>query len=280
MDAAAALYVSDLDFTLLRSDATLSARTVEVLNRLVADGVPFTYATARSYLSSRRVTAALDLALPLVTYGGTVIADPHDGAPLHVEGMPPEVVTTILDAARDVGIEPIVYAMEGGRDRVRWHAESSSSGVRWYVAHREGDPRLAPLRSWNDVDAASIFYITLIDTRERLEALRTDLAEALAGCAHFLSLDGYMNEHWLEIHADTGTKARAVRRLAGSLSVERIVAFGDNHNDVPLFEVADETCAVANAVPELRAIATHVIGANDADGVADWLAARFAPVVG
>ena len=280
MDAAAALYVSDLDFTLLRSDATLSARTVSVINGLIANGVPFTYATARSYLSSRRVTAALDLALPLVTYGGTVIADPHDGTPLHVEGMDAAVVGAILGGARDAGIEPIVYAMEDGRDRVRWHSASVSSGVRRFLAHREGDPRLAPLRSWNDVDPASVFYITLIDTRERLEALRDGLGETLAGCAHFLSLDGYMNEHWLEIHAGTGTKARAVRRLAGSLGVERVVAFGDNHNDVPLFEVADETCAVANAVPELRAMATHVIGANDADGVAEWLAGRFAPAAG
>ena len=276
MDAAAALYVSDLDFTLLRSDATLSARTVSVINGLIAAGVPFTYATARSYLSSRRVTSDLDLALPVVTYGGTVIADPHDGAPLHVEGMPGVVVSAILDAAIDAGLEPIVYAMEGGRDRVRWHEGSVSSGVRWYVAHREGDPRLAPLRSWDDVDPASIFYITLIGTRERLEALRDGLGGALAECAHFLSLDGYMNEHWLEIHAGSGTKAQAVRRLAGSLGAERVVAFGDNHNDRPLFEVADETCAVANAVPELRALATHVIGANDADGVAEWLAARFA----
>ena len=46
------LYVSDLDGTLLRSDQTLSVETVSTLNRLMADGVMFTYATARSFSSA------------------------------------------------------------------------------------------------------------------------------------------------------------------------------------------------------------------------------------
>ncbi|MEU5724967.1 HAD family hydrolase [Micromonospora sp. NPDC047738] len=88
---------------------------------------------------------------------------------------------------------------------------------------------------------------------------------------HFLSVDGYTWEHWLEIHAAGGTKALAARRLADELGTGRMIAFGDNVNDVPLFGVADELCAVANAVPELRALATRTIRSNDEDGVARWL---------
>lgn len=48
--------------------------------------------------------------------------------------------------------------------------------------------------------------------------------------------------------------------------------FGDNANDLPMFEVADECYAVANATAEVRARATEVIGSNDEDGVAHVLA--------
>lgn len=41
------LYVSDLDGTLLRSDQRTSAYTNHVINRLVSQGVLFSYATAR-----------------------------------------------------------------------------------------------------------------------------------------------------------------------------------------------------------------------------------------
>ena len=50
-----------------------------------------------------------------------------------------------------------------------------------------------------------------------------------------------------------------------------LVAGPDNYNDLPLFEEADETCAVANARDEVKAAADHVIGANTEDGVALWI---------
>lgn len=41
------LYMTDLDGTLLRSDKTLSARTVSILDRLAAEGCLFAACTAR-----------------------------------------------------------------------------------------------------------------------------------------------------------------------------------------------------------------------------------------
>lgn len=271
---AGTLFVSDLDFTLLRSDATLSLRTIDTINGLIADGMRFTYATARSFRSSRRVTRALRLTLPVITYGGTVTADPHSGAPIRVDLMASAVTAEILAAAQDAGVEPIVFTMEDGRDRIRWHDGRPDGGVQSFVSRRAGDPRLLPLASWEDLDPATVFYVTLIADRQPLDALRTALGGTLAECADFLSVDGYTKEHWLEIHAAGGTKALAARRLADELDAAHLVAFGDNMNDIPLFATADEACAVANAVPELRAIATRTIAANDDDGVARWLEER------
>ncbi len=42
-------------------------------------------------------------------------------------------------------------------------------------------------------------------------------------------------------------------------------------NDLPLLAWAGTSCAVANAHPAVLAAATHVIGSNDEDGVADYL---------
>ena len=57
----------------------------------------------------------------------------------------------------------------------------------------------------------------------------------------------------------------ALRALTGA---ERVVAFGDNGNDVGLFEAADVRIAVGNATEELKALADRVIGPNDANSVA------------
>ena len=42
-----------------------------------------------------------------------------------------------------------------------------------------------------------------------------------------------------------------------------------------MFEIADERYAVGNAAPELKKLATGVIGCNDEDAVARWLEAHF-----
>ena len=47
------LYISDLDGTLMRGNETLSEYTVRTINDLVEQGLPFTYATARSIQSAR-----------------------------------------------------------------------------------------------------------------------------------------------------------------------------------------------------------------------------------
>lgn len=55
------LYVSDLDGTLLRSNETISEYTNNVINRLTSAGAMFTYATARSFITSKKVTKELIL---------------------------------------------------------------------------------------------------------------------------------------------------------------------------------------------------------------------------
>lgn len=64
------LYVSDLDGTLLRSDARISEYTCEVINQLITQGMLFSYATARSYITASKVTKGLRAQIPIITYNG------------------------------------------------------------------------------------------------------------------------------------------------------------------------------------------------------------------
>ena len=56
-----ALSISALDGTLLRPDGTLSPASRDGLNRLIADGLHFTVATARRVASIRPLLAGLAL---------------------------------------------------------------------------------------------------------------------------------------------------------------------------------------------------------------------------
>ena len=78
----------------------------------------------------------------------------------------------------------------------------------------------------------------------------------------------------MELHPEGATKADAIVTLKNMLHCDKLVCFGDGKNDVSMFEIADECYAVSNAESELKEIATAVIGSNENDGVAKWLAAN------
>ncbi|MFI5623580.1 HAD family hydrolase [Nocardioides sp. NPDC051685] len=69
------LILSDLDGTLLGPGAVLSTVTRDGINDLVADGLLFTYATARSYFYTARVTDGLDLRVHVTVSGGAFQLD-------------------------------------------------------------------------------------------------------------------------------------------------------------------------------------------------------------
>ena len=79
------------------------------------------------------------------------------------------------------------------------------------------------------------------------------------------------NEYWLEIMPRKATKANAIVKLKEILGCDRVVSFGDAMNDLPMFCISEECYAMANAVEDLKAVATDVILSNNEDGVAKWL---------
>ena len=69
------LYISDLDGTLLNKSAELSGYTVNVLNAMIASGLHFSVATARTLASTNKILADLALRISIVLMNGVLIYD-------------------------------------------------------------------------------------------------------------------------------------------------------------------------------------------------------------
>jgi len=265
------LYLSDLDGTLLRSDQRTSTYTNATINRLVAEGMIFSYATARSFNTARKVTQGLDARIPLIVYNGAFIIDnaTHEliQTNLFTEADAAEILHDLLAA----GVCPIVYCLDD-KERFVYNRCCINADTRDFVASRRGDSRDTPVDDDAQLMRRGTFYFTCIDEKEKLAPLNEKYRERFT-CVY--SKDIYSGAQWLEIMPKAATKAHAARQLAKLLGCDRIVAFGDAVNDLPLFEVSDECYAVANAAEELKARATAVIGCNDEDGVACWLNANW-----
>ena len=104
------LYVSDLDGTLLNSNQTLSTFTIQTINQLVSDGMLFSYATARSYQTAKKVTQGLQAPFPLIVYNGACMRDNVSGEIL-LSHCFQEDIHLLLDHFLNNHLYPIVYAL-------------------------------------------------------------------------------------------------------------------------------------------------------------------------
>lgn len=265
------LYVSDLDGTLLRSDESTSEFTNSVVNSLVENGMLFSYATARSFITAKKVTKGLDARIPLIVYNGAFVMDNVTEKVL-IANYFGSSVQEILDDLFQNAVYPIVYAYINGKERFSYVPELCTQGMKMFLNTRKGDIRTNIAASPLDLKDGNIFYITCIDTPEKLRPLYEKYRDKYH-CVY--ERDIYTKEQWLEIMPLEASKSHAIKQLQAMLECDKIIVFGDGKNDIDMFRIADESYAVANAHEDLKKCATDIILSNNDDGVAKWLLEHF-----
>lgn len=266
------LYVSDLDGTLLRSDQRTSDYTNTIINDLVKRGMFFSYATARSYSTSHKVTEGMTAAFPLIVYNGAFVKDNATGKILIENFFDRNSGAELIHDLLVHGISPIVYSFIDGEEKFSYNIDTINDATKEFVLTRKGDSRDRPVRSNAELTDGEPFYVTCIDSPEILEPLFRKYDDTYH-CVY--QKDIYSGEQWLEIMPQNASKANAIKQLKQMLGCGRLIVFGDGINDVDMFHIADEAYAVENAVPELKKIATGIIEDNNHDGVAGWLIKHY-----
>lgn len=261
------LYVSDLDGTLLRSNEKISEYTNNVINSLTERGMIFSYATARSFRTAKKVTSGINAKIPLIVYNGAFIIDNFTEEIL-IENYFDDGVDFVLEDLFANKVYPIVYAYIDGKEKFSFVPELCSDGTNKFLDSRKGDIRTNAVKEISDLKSGKIFYITCIDEPQKLEPLYKKYKD-FYHCVY--QPDIYTREQWLEIMPLNVSKAKAIKQLQSVLKCEKLVVFGDGKNDIDMFELADEGYAVENAHEDLKRIATSIIPLNDEDGVAKWL---------
>jgi len=264
------LYVSDLDGTLLDNKAELTPGAARELNELIDQGVNFTYATGRSWSSAYKVVKDLNLKLPVITHNGAFISKPSSGDAIRMFSMSAEKSANMLSALRARDMYPVVFALVDGAERILWIKGEETDGVREFLEFRRNDSRLFGVDSWLELARESVYEILVIGSNDELAPIAAMVEHESGYCGIFykyIRMDRYL----YEIYDEQASKASGIEWFRENYDFDKIICFGDNLNDISMFEAADEAYAPENALPELKQIATGIIGSNEEGAVVEFI---------
>ncbi|MDR0326613.1 MAG: HAD family hydrolase [Oscillospiraceae bacterium] len=270
------LYISDLDGTLLNGAAELSETTARALNRMIAEGLWFSVATARTAASAFQILAGVRLSVPLVLMNGVLIYDPAQKQYIQVLPLAAGTVSAVIETLQSQGVTGLMYQLDGSELRT-YYEERAHKPIRDFIEERitRFNKKFRQTASFLDVPPEQIIYFTLLDTQDNIKRVH-DALEGLSGICRSMYKDIYSPNLWyLEIHSDKASKQNGVSFLREKYGFDRIIGFGDNLNDLPLFAACDHKVAVANAKDEVKAAADVICGTNEDDGVVRWIEERM-----
>ncbi len=261
------LVAFDLDGTLLDPGKLLTARTAAALQALAARGTICVLASGRMYRNCMEpYVADLALGTPVICYNGAVILDPATGRIVSEKPVPPEVGRQVIDFAAETGRtlniyhEDVLYC----REETEW--------TRLYCGRTTARPTFRDdLYEWFGQRIST--KLLILDHPPIIEQLCAQWQQRLDGQLYVTISD----PEYLEFMNPGASKGWALRTVCEQLGVDPAdtAAFGDARNDMPLLQAAGYGVAMANARPELQAVADEIAPGNDVDGVAQvierWL---------
>ncbi len=245
----------DLDGTLLDSTAAVGPENRAALDELVRRGYEVVLASGRHPVDMAGIAARLPMVRWLVGCQGCEVVSADRKQVLSRVGLPAGVAVRVAEAGHRAGFAVIGYTADA--EIAPWdHPE-----IRRYESVSK---TRVEVQTPETFATAPLLKIVWVGETARIDELVTSGAaqDVAAGLDTVRSHDLVF-----EFMPPDVTKATGVAQVAALLGIprERVVAFGDADNDMPLFGWAGRSVAMPHARPHVQAAATMVAPAGPAD---------------
>ncbi|MFZ3589202.1 Cof-type HAD-IIB family hydrolase [Bacillus sp. DJP31] len=258
------LIAVDLDGTLLTDNKIISSRTKLALQNAMNAGHHVVIATGRPYRASQMYYKELGLTTPIVNFNGALVHHPTSStwgtfhSPFDIK-----TAKQIIETGESFTVKNILAEVI---DDVYLH--------------------------YHDEEMMNIFTTgnTKIQTGDLKEILLHDPTSVLihANEEHVADIRKHLSDvhaevidhrrwgapwHVIEIVKSGLNKAVGLKRIAEHFNVptDRIVAFGDEDNDLEMIDYAGHGVAMGNAISQLQSISNFITKTNEEDGIAHYL---------
>ncbi|WP_434750886.1 HAD family hydrolase [Paenibacillus amylolyticus] len=245
--------VVDLDGTLLKANKEVSERNVKAIMECAHRGIKFIFATARPPRAVKTFLPKELLELgSFVYYNGAYVDCRHTGSNDHI-GITAEITAEVLDycLACNPDLDISLEVRDEWMSMKPYDAET--------IMKVKGQPIVRSLMELKQQEASKILFTGNMD--------RAAFLERFEGKLNILITD---QGELTQVSAPKASKEHAVSVICNAMGValQNVMVFGDDANDIGLFEQCGWPVAMGNAIQELKSRAKEVTATNECDGVA------------
>lgn len=259
------LIALDLDGTLLTDDKVISERTKQTVLQAKQEGHVVVIATGRPHRASINYYHELGLDTPMVNFNGALIHHPTDKKwdALH-SPLPLRTAKKIIQTCYDVNVKNILAEIRDDIYLDRYDEEL----MEIFQANLEHEVTIGSLKNELNDDPTSIL---IHPNLEQIESIRQVLDDEHASVIEHRKWGAPLNV--IEIVRKGMNKAVGLKRIAHYYHIpqEKVIAFGDEDNDLEMIDYAGVGVAMGNAIHELKAVSKHVTATNEEDGIGQFL---------
>ncbi len=267
--------VTDLDGTLLNDHSMISDLNKKVLEKAIQNGIQLVIATGRRFFSTNRFATEFSLPLDLICNNGQVLRTSISGDRILSHYISEQTTKNIIQLGKSFGFIPLMHVdqYEEGIDMItEYHQENST--LQKYVGGILNRTLSVPDTLNHHLPVTTVICF-LHNDFQRLVNFEKKYRDVIAsyklksiittihkiGPCMELILDGISK--WSGVIEYMGLRKK---------SLDGIIAFGDEANDLELIQNATIGVAMKNAVHSVKQVANRISDyTNDEDGVGKTL---------
>jgi Cof subfamily protein (haloacid dehalogenase superfamily) len=262
------LIALDIDGTLLDPDGRITPRVQNAIHEARRAGIIIALATARRYVGAQPVADVLGFALPLIVYDGAFIVDYPSQRILSCQPLATRVAGQVVEIFLRHRIQPVVQVCERLLENV-WTgpAEHDHPELATYLAIASSHLRRL---SYEQMYSGGVdpLRVVAFAAPQAIEQIIPEIS-ALA-CSWNAVKEGSFHCAELVVMRQGCSKASGLAALAAlyAIPLSRVMAIGDNTNDIPMLQLAGWGVAMGQAPAVVKAAARAQTTSNREDGVA------------
>ena len=263
----------DLDGTLLTSQKQLLPESINAITRAKAAGFHVLIVTGRHHSAIHPIYQALQLTDPAICCNGTYSYDYQKRSVINSEPLPAKDTEIVIESLRQAKIKGLLYAGDA-----MYYEQPTPHVIRMQAWAEQYPSELRPVfRQVNDL-------LSVVESGEPLwkfALAHSDLPQLHAFADHVEALAEVVCEWSWKDQIDIAKRGNSKgKRLAEwvnaqHLSMDQVVAFGDNDNDLSMLELAGIGVAMGEAKQAIKDRCQVVIGSNDQPSIAEFIEERL-----